>query len=97
MVKDNIIFVGDASGGAGNIHGMIQGQFAGRVAASAIKDNDISEGRLSEYQDLVFDSLVKAPFSFRSAREDFGSFSNWFQEFKDSTEGIKATELALLR
>ena len=94
IVRDNLIFVGDASGGAGNIHGMIQGRFAGTVAASAIKDNDISEERLSEYQDLVLNTLGKAPFSFFSAREDFGSFNDWFREFEESTKGIKATELA---
>ena len=97
IVKDNAIFVGDASGGSGNIHGMIQGQFAGTIAASAIKDNDISEERLSEYQYLVGNTLEKTPFSYFSAREDFGSFSNWFCEFEESTKGIKATELAHLR
>ncbi len=97
MVRDNIIFVGDASGGAGNIHGMIQGHFAGTVAESAIKDNDISEERLSEYQDLVLNTLGKAPFFFFTAREDFGSFSDWFREFEESTKGIQATELAHYR
>ncbi|MFC2013523.1 NAD(P)/FAD-dependent oxidoreductase [Chloroflexota bacterium] len=93
IVKDNIIFVGDASGGAGNIHGMIQGQFAGAVAASAIKDSDISEDRLSEYQGLVFNTLGKAPFLWFTAREDFGSFNEWFRAFEETTKGIKATEL----
>ena len=97
IVRDNIIFVGDASGGAGNIHGMIQGYFAGTVAASAVKDNDISEGRLSEYQDLVLNTLGKAPFYWFSAREDFGSFNDWFREFEEATKGIKATELAKCR
>ncbi len=95
MVKQNIMFVGDASGGAGNIHGMIQGSFAGTVAASAIKDNDVREGRLSEYQNLVRNTLGNAPFSFFSAREDFGSFNNWFHTFQESTKGIKATGLDL--
>jgi len=97
IVRDNLIFVGDASGGAGNIHGMIQGRFAGTVAASAIKDNDISEERLSEYQDLVFNTLGKAPFLFFSAREDFGSFNDWFRQFEESIKGIKATELVHFR
>ena len=94
MVRDNTIFVGDASGGAGNIHGMIQGHFAGTVAASAIKERDISEGRLAEYQDLVLNTLGKAPFYWFSAREDFGSFNDWFHEFEEATKGIHATELA---
>jgi flavin-dependent dehydrogenase len=96
IVKDNILFVGDASGGAGNIHGMIQGQMAGTVAAAAIKENDTGEKRLSEYQVMVENTLVKAPFCFFSAREDFGSFDNWFKAFDDTTRGIKATELESL-
>lgn len=96
IVRDNVIFIGDASGGAGNVHSMIQGQFAGTVAAAAIKENDISERRLSEYQGLVLNTLGKAPFFWFSAREDFGSFDHWFHEFKESTKGIKATELASL-
>lgn len=93
FVKGNMLFVGDASGGAGCIHGMIQGQFAGRIAASAIKEKDISAARLSEYQDLVVNTLGKAPFFYFSAIEDFGSFENWFRAFEASTKGIKATEV----
>jgi len=92
MVQDNVMFIGDASGGSGNVHGMIQGQFAGTVAASAMKEKDISEKRLSEYQDLVLDTLGKAPFVAGAAREGFGSFGNWFREFESATEGIEATE-----
>lgn len=93
IVKDNILFIGDASGGAGNIHGMIQGQFAGDVAASAIHANDVSEEKLSEYQSLVNGTLVKAPFAYFSAREDFGSFNAWFRAFETATKGITAKEL----
>jgi len=96
MVKGNVIFAGDASGGAGNIHGMIQGKFAGEVAASAIQENNMSEQRLVEYQDLVLNTLGKAPFFWFSAREDFGSYDNWFREFQESTKGIEATELVYL-
>lgn len=93
IIKGNMIFVGDASGGSGCIHGMIQGKFAGKVAYSAITENNLSEQRLSEYQDSVFSTLGKAPFFYFSAREDFGSFHNWFRQFAESTKGIKATEL----
>ena len=93
IVKDNILFVGDASGGSGNIHGMIQGQMAGTVAAAALKENDTGEKRLSEYQERVEATLVKAPFCFFSAREDFGSFGDWFKAFDEATRGLKAVEL----
>jgi flavin-dependent dehydrogenase len=97
MVRDNILFVGDASGGAGNIHGMIQGQFAGTVAASAVEENALTEKRLSEYQDLVLNTLGKTPFFYFSARKDFGSFDNWFRQFEETAKGIKAKELTQLR
>ena len=93
MVKDNVLFVGDASGGAGNIHGMIQGQFAATVAAAAVKDHDTDEKRLFEYQDRVLRTLARAPFYYFSAREDFGSFHHWFREVAEATKGIRATEL----
>lgn len=94
IVKDNVMFIGDASGGSGNIHGMIQGHFAGMVAASAIKEKDTSEKRLSEYQDLVFGTLKKAPFCWFSARQDFGTFDNWFGKFEDAVKGVEARELS---
>lgn len=95
MVRDNVMFIGDASGGAGNIHGMIQGQFAAAVAASALKDKDISEKRLVEYQALVRNTLGKAPFFYFTARDDFGTFGNWFREVEAATKGITAAELVV--
>jgi flavin-dependent dehydrogenase len=94
IVSDNVIFVGDASGGAGNIHGMIQAQWAAKVAAAAIRDREMSRQRLSEYEERVFRVLGKAPFSYFSAREDFGSFDRWFREVEEATKGIRAVELA---
>ena len=93
IVRDNILFIGDASGGAGNIHGMIQGQFAGDVAAEAIHASDPGAAGLSAYQALVDGTLAKAPFSYFSAREDFGSFNAWFRAFEQATQGITAKEL----
>ena len=95
MVKNNVIFIGNASGGSGNIHGMIQGHFAGIIASSAIIDKDISEERLTQYENSVNKTLVKAPFFWFSAREDFGSFDNWFRKFEESTNEIKASELII--
>lgn len=94
IVKDNLMFIGDASGGSGNIHGMIQGHFAGTVAASAIKEKDTSHARLGEYQHLVLNTIGKAPFYWFSAIEDFGSFSEWFRLFEESTMRIETSELA---
>ena len=55
LVKDGLILVGDAAHqsnpitGGGIIQSILAGEIAGRVAAEAVKENDISEARLSEY------------------------------------------------
>lgn len=90
IVRDNLLFIGDASGGAGNVHGMIQGQFAGTVAANATREHDTGEKRLAEYESLVTMTLAKAPFAYHTARADFGSFSNWFRAVEEATRGITA-------
>lgn len=56
LVTDNLMIVGDAAGmvnpltGGGIIEGMTGGVIAGEIAAAALKDNNISEKRLSEYE-----------------------------------------------
>ncbi len=97
MVRDAALFAGEASGGSGNIHGMIQGKLAAQVAAAAIAEHNVTESRLMEYQDLVKKILVKAPFFWYSAREDYGGFGNWFRAFEDATKGIEASEALLPR
>jgi digeranylgeranylglycerophospholipid reductase len=55
IVADGLMLVGDAAGqlipmtGAGVHSGIEAGKMAGRVAAEAVKDGDVSERRLSEY------------------------------------------------
>jgi hypothetical protein len=51
------------------------------------------EETLLQYQEIVAKTLGRAPFFYFSAREDFGSFKNWFEAVAKSTEGIKAVEL----
>lgn len=57
IVGDGLMLVGDAAhqvnpmSGAGIVTAMISGKMAGRVAAQAVKKNDVSEKRLAEYAD----------------------------------------------
>ncbi|MFQ5638350.1 MAG: NAD(P)/FAD-dependent oxidoreductase [bacterium] len=57
IVGDGLMLVGDAAhqvnpmSGGGIVTAMIAGQIAGRVAASAIMENDVSEKRLQKYAD----------------------------------------------
>jgi len=55
IVTDGLLLVGDAAhqvnpvSGGGIVWGMMAAEIAGRVAAKAVKENDVSEKRLSEY------------------------------------------------
>ena len=93
IVLENLLLVGDASGGAGNVHGMIQGKLAATIAVDSIRENDLTESRLLEYQDLVFKKLGQTPFCWFTARERFGSFNPWFSQFKESVKDLQASEL----
>lgn len=89
IVKDGIIFIGDASGGGGAIHGMIQGYLAAGVAAQALRKNDFSLNTLSLYQDLVTSTFQGALFYWFFVREHYGSFSKWMEGMRK----IKVPEL----
>jgi len=83
IVKDGVIFIGDASGGGGAIHGMIQGYLAAGVAARAIEKNDSSLSTLSLYQDLVTKTFQGALFYWFFVRERYGTFTDWIERMKN--------------
>lgn len=73
IAADNVLVVGDAAGmvnpltGGGIISGMEGGLIAGEIAAAAIKEGDVSEKRLVEYEERCgkelgesFDKYIKA-------------------------------------
>ncbi|MEA1928550.1 MAG: NAD(P)/FAD-dependent oxidoreductase [Candidatus Auribacterota bacterium] len=82
IVKDGVIFIGDASGGGGAIHGMIQGCLAAGVAAQAIEKGDSSLNTLSLYQDLVTETFQGALFYWFFVRENYGTFANWIERMR---------------
>lgn len=59
IIADNFMLVGDAAGcvspitGGGIDTGLESGMIAGRVAAKAVNENDVSEANLQEYADYV--------------------------------------------
>jgi digeranylgeranylglycerophospholipid reductase len=82
IVKDGVIFIGDASGGGGAIHGMIQGYLAAGVAARAIEKNNSSLNTLSLYQGLVTETLQRALFYWFFVRERYGTFTDWIERMR---------------
>ncbi|MGB9838639.1 NAD(P)/FAD-dependent oxidoreductase [Methanothermobacter sp.] len=65
LVADSLMVVGDAAGqvnpltGGGIISGMTGGMLAGRVAAAAVSEGDVSKKRLSEYEKLCREEIGK--------------------------------------
>ncbi|MFB2623764.1 NAD(P)/FAD-dependent oxidoreductase [Methanothermobacter marburgensis] len=65
LVADSLMVVGDAAGqvnpltGGGIISGMTGGMLAGRVAAAAVSEGDVSKKRLSEYERLCREEIGK--------------------------------------
>jgi len=82
VVEAGIIFVGDASGSSGIIHGMISGHYAGMVAAKAVNENDPS--KLFEYDKILKESdIYKSPYRWRETKKVYGSYENCLNRFKN--------------
>ncbi|KUO78772.1 MAG: hypothetical protein APF81_26320 [Desulfosporosinus sp. BRH_c37] len=82
MVKDGVIFVGEASGASGIVHGMITGSYATKVAKKAIEQEDLK--CIYEYESLVRKSDVyQNPFSYRIVKKHYGSYRTWLERSKE--------------
>ena len=83
--NDKILVVGDAAGmvnpltGGGIISGMQGGLIAGEIAAAAIKDDDTSEKRLSEYD--------------KRCQKELGGSFNKYMKARDYLESLSDEEL----
>ena len=83
IVGDGVMYVGEAAGASGTIHSMIMGQYAGKIAAEAVRDRDVSSERLSEYQKIFKKSDIrKAPFYWYFIEEFYGSYRRCLNQFK---------------
>jgi flavin-dependent dehydrogenase len=73
-----VLFVGEASGGSGVVHGMITGHYAALAAHAAIREgrND-PEGY---YESMVRGAdIYRTPFCYRHIREVYGSYREWLE------------------
>ncbi len=83
IVGDGVIYVGEAAGASGTIHSMIMGQYAGKVAAGAVRDGDTSSEKLSEYQKTFEKSdICRSPFYWNFIKEFYGSYRKCLDRFR---------------
>jgi digeranylgeranylglycerophospholipid reductase len=82
LVTDNLMIVGDAAGmvnpltGGGIIEGMTGGEIAGEIAATAIKDDNTSRKRLSEYEKRCKKEIGESLNKYLKAKEYLSSLSD---------------------
>jgi len=81
VVDDGLIFVGDASGNSGIIHGMISGYYGAIAAKEAIKEKDI--GRLMKYDHMLKKSdIYRYPYCWHTIRREYRSFAGVLERMK---------------
>ena len=82
MVREGALFVGEAAGGSGIVHGMITGLYAAKVAKRAIKENNLMI--LRDYEEVLRDSdIYRNPFCYRHIKEVYGSYAKWLEMSKE--------------
>lgn len=80
LAKDGILFAGDASGGAGIIHGMITASYGAAVARKAIDAADATLKTLGEYQSVLEECDVhRTPFCYGNIRNHYGLWRVWLE------------------
>jgi len=108
LVKDNLMIVGDAAGhvnpltGGGIITALEAGMYAGKVTAAAVKEDNYTEKRLKEYQEICkkeigdsFDKYLKTKDYLLSLSDsDLDSIAAAFQDTE--FENISTKELIKL-
>ena len=82
IYADNILVCGDAAGqvdqatGGGIIMGMLGGRAAGTAAAEAVRENDYSEKKLKEYEELFNEATFNVVPKIKVIRELIDSLSD---------------------
>jgi len=80
FAQDGVMYVGEACGGSGVVHGMISADYAARVAIASIREDNVSPKRMEEYEEVMKQSDIHdAPFCYRHIRAHYGSYRNWLE------------------
>ena len=79
-----LLFVGEASGCSGIVHGMISGYYAAQAAAMAIRGTIEQADAAEAYSGMLKDSdIQKTPFCYRHIVDFYGSYKNWLERSKE--------------
>lgn len=82
VVKEGVLFVGEAAGSSGIVHGMITGFYAAKITKRAIEEDNL--GILRDYEEVLRNSdIYRNPFCYRHIREVYGSYTKWLEVSKE--------------
>jgi flavin-dependent dehydrogenase len=81
FASDGVMYIGEACGGSGIVHGMISGHYAAQVAIACVRDGMTYPFAMEKYESMMGQSdIVKAPFCYRHIRSFYGSYRNWLEQ-----------------
>jgi flavin-dependent dehydrogenase len=80
IAQDGVIYIGEACGGSGVVHGMISAHYAARVVIESLHGGSISPESIEEYEEVMKRSdIYNTPFCYRHIRARYGSYRNWLE------------------
>jgi flavin-dependent dehydrogenase len=81
FVQDGVLYIGEACGGSGVVHGMISAHYAAQVAIASIRENNTYPERMKEYETTMRQSDICAtPFCYRHIRAHYGTYRKWLEQ-----------------
>lgn len=84
FVQDGVMYIGEACGGSGVVHGMISAHYAACVAIKSLHEGDMSQERMEEYEEMMKQSdICNTPFCYRHIRAHYGTYRNWLERSRD--------------
>jgi flavin-dependent dehydrogenase len=81
FTQEGVMYVGEACGGSGIVHGMISAHYAAHVAIAAIREKNTCPERIEEYETMMRQSDICAtPYCYRHIRAYYGTYRNWLEQ-----------------
>lgn len=81
FTQDGVLYIGEACGGSGIVHGMISGHYAANAAIASIREGMTNSQLMDEYERMMRQSdIVKTPFCYRHIRARYGTYHKWLEQ-----------------
>lgn len=80
FAQDGVVYIGEASGGSGIVHGMISGHYAAKAAIASLQEGMIYPQWIKDFEHMMQQSdIVKVPFCYRHIRVHYGTYRTWLE------------------